>query len=80
MGFHPNNIYNNNKQQLTMNDYFYTIGKAWQSFDSLEEARKEMKSVIKNDMHTALLNRDNEGRYYILRRHINKENTRRFYL
>lgn len=63
-----------------MRYYIYTIGKAFSYFDTLSDARKAMKSIIKSDRNTALLNRDNVGRYYIVRTNINTQTKKTFYL
>lgn len=61
-----------------MGNYFYSIGKIWQDFTSLAEARKHMRYVIKEDTSTNALNRDNLGRYYITRTDMRSNRTRRY--
>ena len=51
-----------------MNNYFYTIGKGL-AFDTLKEARKHQKYIIKKDTGTIMLFRDNKG-YYILKKYL----------
>lgn len=63
-----------------MSNYFYQIGKLWPSFNTLAEARKHMRDVIKSDKNISALNRDNQGKYYILRTHIYTMKTVRLYL
>lgn len=52
-----------------MNNYFYQIGKGFASFDTLKEARKHQKYIIKKDTGTIMLFRDNKG-YYILKKYL----------
>jgi hypothetical protein len=63
-----------------MSDYVYTIGKAFPYFDTLNEARRYVKHVIKSDRNTAFLNRDNVGRHYIVRTDIYTQTKKTFYL
>lgn len=63
-----------------MGNYFYSIGRVWQTFDTLAEARSHMRHVIKSDTSTSALNRDNEGNYYIVRTDIRSLKTKRFNL
>ena len=50
-------------------NYSYSIGKAYQSIDSLTDARKLQKSIINGDK-TACLYRDEKG-FYILKMYLN---------
>lgn len=61
-----------------MGNYLYSIGRIWQDFTSLAEARKHMRHVIKSDQNTNALNRDNLGRYYVSRIDMRSMNTRRY--
>lgn len=63
-----------------MRDYIYTIGRAFPYFDTLSEARRYVKHVIRSDRNTALLNRDNVGRYYIVRTNVDTQTKKTFYL
>lgn len=49
-----------------MGNFVYTIGNVWDLFETLGEARRHMKYVIKNDRLTDLLNHDSHG-YFIVR-------------
>lgn len=49
-------------------NYFYQVAKGMQPFETLAEARKAQRMIIKNDLHTCTLLRDNKG-YYILKRY-----------
>lgn len=51
-----------------MNNYFYTIGKGL-TFDTLKDARKHQKYIIKKNTGTIVLFRDNKG-YYILKKYL----------
>ena len=61
-----------------MGNFYYSIGKIWQTFDNLSDARNHMKYIIKQDRNTNALNRDNKGRYYIVRGDIRSGRTRRY--
>lgn len=60
-----------------MNNYFYQIGKGL-VFDTLKEARKHQQYIIKKDIGTIMLFRDNKG-YFILKKYMDNRETKRIY-
>lgn len=59
-------------------NYFYQIANSVQTFDTLKEARKVQKDIIRKDVHTCVLFRDNKG-YYILKKYMDNRETKRIY-
>ena len=60
-----------------MGNFVYSIGKVWQTFDSLSDARKHMALIIKQDKMTDCLHKDNNG-YFIKRIDLRSLRTRRY--
>lgn len=50
-----------------MNRYFYDFAQGWSSADTLTEARKMVRYILKQDKCTHSLFHDKEGRVYVKR-------------
>lgn len=61
-----------------IHNYYYQIANGMQFFDTLSEARKAQKHIIKSDVHTCKLFRDNKG-YYILKKYMDNRDAKKIY-
>lgn len=61
-----------------MNNYFYLIGTGIEPFDSLTDARKHQRYILKKDSGTVLLFHDNKG-YYILKKYLDGRESKVIY-
>lgn len=65
---------------LLNSNFVYIIAGLDGGFDSLSEARKLLRYLIKEDTRTSYLSRDEKGRFYIVRHSLKNNKIRYFNL